>query len=153
MPEGLYNRSADNWASLLAIADQIGGEWPQKARDIALKLSQQKNPQSSIAIMALTDIRQIFNALGTDKISSGKLLSEMKKLDGRPWNEDERGRELSPNRLALILKPFGIFTENMRIKDEKREDKVIKGFRRKAFELTWEQYLPPLRTEDSKTET
>lgn len=150
MPEGLYNRSADNWAPLLAIADQIGGEWPQKARDIALKLSQQKNPQSSIAIMALTDIRDIFNSLDTDKIPSGKLLSEMKKLIGRPWNEDERGRELSPNRLALILKPFGIFTENMRIKDEKGEDKVIKGFRRSAFELTWKQYLPPLPPDPSE---
>lgn len=76
----------------------------------------------------------------------------MKKLDGRPWNEDERGRELSPNRLALILKPFGIFTENMRMKDEKGEEKVIKGFRRKAFELTWEQYLPPIPTKTLKDE-
>ena len=149
MPEGLYNRSADNWAPLLAIADQIGSEWPQRAREIALKLSQQNDPQNSIGIMALTDIRQIFNAQGADKISSGKLLSEMKKLDGRPWNEDERGRELSPNRLAKILKPFGLFTENLRVKDEKGIEKVIKGFRREAFELVWEQYLPPLSEDPS----
>lgn len=152
MPDGLFNRSADNWAPLLAIADQIGGEWPQKARDTALKLSQQTNQQSSLAIMALTDIREIFNSQGTDKIHSGKLLSEMRKLIGRPWNEDERGRELSPNRLAMILKPFGIFTENIRMKDEKGEEKVIKGFRRKAFELTWEQYLRPLSTEPLEKE-
>jgi putative DNA primase/helicase len=32
MPPGVFNRVADNWRGLLAIADIAGGEWPQRAR-------------------------------------------------------------------------------------------------------------------------
>ena len=28
MPAGVFNRAADNWRPLLAIADAAGGEWP-----------------------------------------------------------------------------------------------------------------------------
>ena len=39
-PEGLFNdRAVDNWRLMLAIADQIGGEWPVLARKIAVSLS------------------------------------------------------------------------------------------------------------------
>ena len=31
MPDGVYNRGADNWRSLLAIADAAGG-WPARGR-------------------------------------------------------------------------------------------------------------------------
>jgi hypothetical protein len=32
MPEGIYNREADNWRPLLAIADVARGQWPKRAR-------------------------------------------------------------------------------------------------------------------------
>jgi hypothetical protein len=32
MPTGIYNRAADNWHPLLAVADRAGGDWPQRAR-------------------------------------------------------------------------------------------------------------------------
>jgi hypothetical protein len=35
VPANLYNRAADNWRPLLAIADAAGGEWPRRAREIA----------------------------------------------------------------------------------------------------------------------
>jgi putative DNA primase/helicase len=39
MPEGLDDRAADAWEPLIAIADLAGGEWPDRARRAALKLS------------------------------------------------------------------------------------------------------------------
>jgi len=36
MPAGVYNRVADNWRPLLAIADVAGGHWPQRARRAAM---------------------------------------------------------------------------------------------------------------------
>jgi putative DNA primase/helicase len=143
MPGGLYNRNADNWAPLLAIADEIGGIWPQKAREIALALVKHKDDDPSPSIMLLSDIRTIFNACGVDRIHSGKLLQELKKLDGKPWQEDENGRELSPNKLSLLLKPFGLATKNIRTKNQESESIVMKGFLREAFEPIWERYLPP----------
>jgi len=39
-PDGLFNdRAVDNWRLMLAIADQIGGEWPVLARKTAVLLS------------------------------------------------------------------------------------------------------------------
>ncbi|MBO0882038.1 MAG: DUF3631 domain-containing protein, partial [Mycobacterium sp.] len=33
MPKGVTDRSAEVWESLLAIADSVGGAWPQRARE------------------------------------------------------------------------------------------------------------------------
>ena len=35
IPENLNDREQDNWESLLAIADAVGGHWPQTARRAA----------------------------------------------------------------------------------------------------------------------
>ena len=35
MPAGLFNRDADNWRGLLAIAEVAGGRWPDYARETA----------------------------------------------------------------------------------------------------------------------
>ncbi len=32
IPSGVFNRAADNWRPLLAVADAAGGEWPARAR-------------------------------------------------------------------------------------------------------------------------
>ena len=39
LPSKLNDRAADNWRSLVAIADTIGGSWPEAARRAALILS------------------------------------------------------------------------------------------------------------------
>ena len=36
MPAGIGNRTADNWRPLIAIADVAGGDWPERARRIAV---------------------------------------------------------------------------------------------------------------------
>ena len=38
LPATLHSRIADNWRPLIAIADQFGGEWPERARRIAQNL-------------------------------------------------------------------------------------------------------------------
>jgi hypothetical protein len=39
MPEGLINRAAQLWRTMIIIADLIGGDWPARARRAALELS------------------------------------------------------------------------------------------------------------------
>src|SRR5262249_36537053 len=39
MPAGFGNRLGDNWRLILAIADRVGGEWPEGARCAAVSLS------------------------------------------------------------------------------------------------------------------
>ncbi|WP_051836558.1 DUF3631 domain-containing protein [Streptomyces sp. NRRL WC-3742] len=38
LPEGVFDRAADVWEPLLAVADAAGGHWPQRARTACLEL-------------------------------------------------------------------------------------------------------------------
>jgi hypothetical protein len=43
MPDALFNRAADNWRPLLAVADVIGGSWPRIAREVAARFAETRN--------------------------------------------------------------------------------------------------------------
>ena len=63
IPKGLHDRAADNWRPLFAIADTAGGEWPELARRIALKLSAADEDANSASTELLTDIQKLFEDL------------------------------------------------------------------------------------------
>jgi hypothetical protein len=72
LPACLYNRDRDNWRSLVAVADQAGGHWPETARKIATALNGQAEDPSE-GVMLLADIRRIFDEEGTDRLSTEAL--------------------------------------------------------------------------------
>ena len=59
LPEALVNRTADNWRPLFAIAEQAGGEWPERAEKAALKLCSLEEVRS-LGLQLLDDIRTAF---------------------------------------------------------------------------------------------
>lgn len=94
VPEVLNDRAADNWRTLLAIADCAGGEWPQRARDAAIALSSnnEENDETDAALL-LQDIRWSFRQLGKDRLRSTDLtasLSEMEPAVGRSGGMEGR---------------------------------------------------------------
>src|SRR5262249_37931745 len=61
MPDGIYNRQADNWRPLLAIADVVGGEtWPKQAREDAQTCCAVGDDEEARLPMLLADTRRIF---------------------------------------------------------------------------------------------
>jgi putative DNA primase/helicase len=83
----LFNRAADNWRPLLAIADAAGGDWPTMARSIAEAAECAKQDQS-IKAMLLSDIREIIAEKShTDRIASVELATKLGDMEGRPWAE------------------------------------------------------------------
>ena len=48
IPEALNDRAMDNWRPLLAIADAVGGTWPERARNAALLLRRHEGISESI---------------------------------------------------------------------------------------------------------
>ena len=75
MPEQLNDRARDSWRPLLAIAEAIGGEWPQWAREAASKLSG-RDEDETYSIVLLGDIKQIFDECN-EPISSTDLVAEL----------------------------------------------------------------------------
>src|SRR5439155_15736141 len=92
MPLALYNRVADNWCPLLAIADAAGGEWPERARLAACRLAlDSAGDENSIRVTLLADIRDAFVTKGADRLASEELVGYLVDLDERPWPEFKAG--------------------------------------------------------------
>jgi putative DNA primase/helicase len=135
----LTDRTADVWEPLLAVADLAGGEWPERARDAALYFGGGADAAESAGAMLLADLRDLFAARATDRLSSRDILDDLKGREDRPWSEWVGGRELSPRGVAKLLKPFGITPGTAR-----SGDKTFKGYLRDDFKDAWSRYLPDL---------
>ena len=85
MPERVFNREADNWRPLLAIADTAGGDWPQRARN-ALAQGHAADDDGALIEILLADIRDVFAEQRTAKIFSAELAEGLKEIEGRPWH-------------------------------------------------------------------
>ena len=116
IPQGVINRLADNWRPLLAIAEAIGGGWPEAAR-AALRRSMdvQGDAADSVRVMVLSDIRDIFNSHSTDRLSSYQLVDDLGEMEDRPWAEWSRGKPITKAALARLLKPFFISPRSVRL--------------------------------------
>jgi hypothetical protein len=127
-PPELSWRQRDCAEPLLHIADLIGGEWPQRARQSLVNifaLAAFEDFYSSRQI--LFDLRNIFAEKGNpDWLSTADLLESLHTLDDRHWDEWNKGKPMHPKNLAGLLEPFGIHPKNNRTGLDKK--KVIKGY-------------------------
>jgi hypothetical protein len=136
----LHDRAADNWRPLLTIAEEAGGDWPERAQIAAVMLSADgAADQDSLRTMLLGDIRAYFQSKGTDRQSSDELVKHLISLDERPWSELHKGRPLTKAGLARLLKPFGILPTTIRFDGIQ----TAKGYYLTAFEDAFARYLAP----------
>ena len=75
LPDSLSDGRQDGAEPLLAIADAMGGEWPERgcAALVAILTGVTTEDQST-GVRLLGDIRGIFNECGRDKLPSQELL-------------------------------------------------------------------------------
>ena len=88
LPETAFNRLADNWRPLFAIAEIAGGDWSQRAHAAFVGLTSSADLDAQgIGTLLLSDIAAIFTAESTDKLPSSKLAESLAAIEGRPWAE------------------------------------------------------------------
>ena len=138
IPENLNDREQDNWEPLLAIADAVGGHWPETARRAALELSQNEDDLSSIAIQLLSDIRQVFSKKDIESISSVDLIEALCADEERPWSTFKQGAKITARQVAYKLRVFEIRSKPLRI-----NSKIQKGYELQDFEDSFQRYLSP----------
>lgn len=137
LPDELNDRSADAWEPLMAIADEAGGIWPERARRAARALhAENLDPSPSIGVQLLGDIQNVFRDIEGEVISTAQLLGRLRGLEEAPW-ATLGGGGLSPHMLARRLRPYAICPTTVRI-----GEKTAKGYRRRDFEMAWTRYLP-----------
>jgi putative DNA primase/helicase len=150
LPETAFNRLADNWRPLFAIAEVAGGDWPKRAHAafVALTSSADLDAQG-IGTLLLSDIADIFTAEGTDRVPSSELAESLAAIEGRPWAEWGKHRKaISTNQLANQVRRFGISPRGIRLGDE-----TPRGYLLDDFKEAFSRYLPDTPFPDRNTAT
>lgn len=146
--ESLNDRSADNWSTLLAIAEVAGGRWAQRARAAAFSLSASIDDRLSVSEMLLVDFRTILDAAPNSHIRTAHLLEALENLGDRPWADFHgRGRGLTPVDLGNELRPYGIRSVKIRFGEKTYWGYAYDNHTREIFE----RYAPiPEQAEQSE---
>ncbi len=138
-PPELSWRARDCAEPLLHVADFIGGDWPNRARQAlvnAFALAAFEDFYSSKLV--LSDIRDAFAEKGNPEwISSIDLLEYLHTMDNRPWDEWTKGKPMHPKSLSHLLGPFGIRPRNHRTGPKT----IPKGYYRGDLEPVWQRHL------------
>ena len=138
LPEQLRGRNADNWRTLVAIADTVGGDWPERARQAAVALSVGEDSQAAGELL-VHDIYGLFEEHETDRLPTTEILQALNRLETRPWPEWSRGKPLSARGLARLLGSFGIKPTTIRTDGPN----PCKGYRSADFADPLSRYAPP----------
>jgi putative DNA primase/helicase len=143
LPEGAFNRVADNWRPLFAIAELAGGKWPERVRTAFAAFAGGDEDDDSLGVRLLGDLRDLFEGRKLRPIGSTELAEVLAKLEERPWAEFpvKHGprKPVTTRQISDLLRPFSITSKDVRI-----GERSLKGYERKQFEDAFERYLPDL---------
>src|SRR5262249_36778241 len=86
LPDGVFNRQADNWRPLFAMAEVAGGDWPRRCADAFEKSPSQNDSQTgSIRVDLLGDIKVLLGERKIDRLFSRELVNALVAMSDRPW--------------------------------------------------------------------
>ena len=137
LPTGFLNRRGDNWRPLLAIADLAGGDWPIRAREAAMTLSQ-TDASEDYKAMLLRHTRDILGDL--PHIASKELMEALHAVEGGPWAEFGRQRKpISQQSIARMLASLKLGIQTRTIHDGPEH---FKGYLAVDLEEAFERYIP-----------
>jgi hypothetical protein len=127
----LFNRAADRWRALYAIAEVAGGEWPKLARETMQAMAGDEDAKS-LGERLLVDIKQVFDEwLDEEKravrlkggdttkikieLTPTALAGRLAAMPDHPWAEMPRSHKpLTENGLSRMLGKFRIITHRER---------------------------------------
>lgn len=141
VPDLASDRAADNWATLLAIADEAGGEWRKRTEDaIWAMVGSEDEEDGNAGILLLADLRRLFTEKEVDKIASEALVKWLETVEERPWAAYGRqGKPITKRQVAGLLKDFGIRSKNVRV----NAAVIAKGYLLVDCQDSFSRYLPP----------
>jgi hypothetical protein len=142
MPDGMENRTADNWSLQFRIADLCGEDWGDQARAAASAI-ERKTDNRTPGVQLLAEIRALFDAEPEAKcLLSAIIVTRLTEDSSKIWVEFSKGKPLTQNRLARMLSAYAITPQTVWPTAERSG----KGYYRHQFEDAWERYLPDTET-------
>ncbi|MGH6678881.1 MAG: DUF3631 domain-containing protein, partial [Bradyrhizobium sp.] len=138
MPDAIYNRTADNWRPLIAVAGLAGDGWPGRARDAALELCAAADDDGSAGVMLLSDLRELFGCQPGGVLFTREILDALHADETRPWSEWRTDKPITARQLAALVRQYGVRPQTVR-----RGSQTDKGYERGWFRDAFERYLAP----------
>lgn len=127
MPAHENDRALDNWTALFSVASLVGADADAQQAMTALEVITDDGDDLSIELLRdVNDLIQRRVFIGV--IRASKLADHLISLDGRPWTECNRGKAITANKLAYLLKPYGIKAENRRLNKDSQKTYVPDDF-------------------------
>lgn len=141
LPDGAFNRMADNWRPLFAIAHTAGGGWLERATEAFNALTATEDHEAQgVGAMLLADIAEAFKSSNTDKLASVALANALSQMEGRPWAEFGKSQKpITANQLAKQLHRFGVSPKPVRFGSGPED--VKKGYCLADFSEPFDRYL------------
>ena len=138
MPDGVVDRPADVWESLLGIAQAVGGPWQLRAARACVHFALAPvDVSASLSLTLLADLRTVFTDHNVpDSLPTSTILEGLHALEESPWR-DLRGKALDPAGLARRLRGYQVSSANVRVGST-----VAKGYRTADLHDVWRRYLP-----------
>jgi putative DNA primase/helicase len=137
--EQLNDRAQDLWRPLVAIAETVGGDWPERARRAALELSSSTREHDRVALQLLHNIRMVFRQQHAERLPSEEIVNELVKLEHRRFSEGVQPQAITKVELARLLAPFGIRPRVIR----HGHGRVRRGYLATDFADAFVRYLEP----------
>jgi putative DNA primase/helicase len=134
LPPTAFNRLADNWRPLFAVAQVAGGDWPERAKEAFERLSKPNVVMRSGSrvkvglcgdgVGLLAEIRRIFEGTGAEKMTSKQIVEGLRNsaaslgVDARRITE----RWLAWRLAAVGIRPGNVQVGKVRAKGYLREE-------------------------------
>ncbi|MEM8631605.1 MAG: DUF3631 domain-containing protein [Pseudomonadota bacterium] len=134
LPDELNDRAQDNARPLCAIADIVGGCWPEIVRQalIASAQRQRSDETQTEGVRLLKDIRGFFERTKKKSVNSTELHQNLISDEESPWIEHRNGKPISPKGISTILGGFGI---------RSRRNSEARYYQRSDFADAFSRYL------------
>lgn len=159
IPESLNDRQQDHVEVLCAIADLLADPWPTRVRDAVEDICKSVDAEdTSAGVRLLADVaiiigRRLVEAQAVkdphdheeaikpwDKIASAELVKELLAVETSNWNEFRKGKPITQNTLARLLRPYRIYPGTKRLGPDSKD--TLKGYEAEDFNHAWNRYLP-----------
>ncbi len=137
MPDKLSDRQKDCWEPLLSIAELLGNEIAEQARNAAINISKTNSDEPHINELMLLDVKRVFVEQKIDRLSTIDLINALCEDDEAAWRYLNKGGKITPRQLAQILKQFNISSKQIRFREQTK-----KGYDIADFQECFLKYLP-----------
>ncbi len=130
----VFDRAADLWEPLVAVADLAGGRWPEQARAAAAALTAdgaEADADHSPSHELLFDARAVLDDIPVEFVTTETLIARLTSVLDSRWQDEG----LTGRRLAILLRPYGIGVTRAPTRMRER------GYRRTDFLDAFARYL------------